>query len=54
MSAIDHPAVYDDLLDLLAAWGFCTAPCPEDIDGSGTVNVIDLLDLLAGWGPCPI
>jgi subtilisin family serine protease len=25
-------------------------PCPEDLDGSGDVDVTDLLDLLAAWG----
>jgi hypothetical protein len=29
-------------------------PCdtPGDIDGSGSVDVLDLLALLAAWGPC--
>ena len=27
---------------------------PQDLDYSGTVNVIDLLMLLASWGPCPV
>jgi hypothetical protein len=27
-------------------------PCPEDIDGNGTVDVADLVSLLAAWGPC--
>ncbi|MCZ6835815.1 MAG: choice-of-anchor J domain-containing protein [Planctomycetota bacterium] len=43
----------EDLLDLLAAWGPCLAPCPPDFDGNGVVDVEDLLDLLAAWGPCP-
>lgn len=33
--------------------GSSAAPCPADIDGSGTTNVTDLLLLLAGWGVCP-
>ena len=28
----------------------CVTPCPEDINGDGTVDVADLLDLLAAWG----
>ena len=27
--------------------------CPEDLDGSGAVDVKDLLQLLGAWGPCP-
>ena len=27
-------------------------PCPQDIDGSGTVGFEDLLSLLSAWGPC--
>ena len=27
--------------------------CPADIDGSGTVDIVDFLNLLASWGPCP-
>lgn len=44
-----------DLLDLLAAWGPCAAPCPPqsscaaDFDGDCTVGVTDLLTLLANW-----
>ena len=26
---------------------------PGDLDGDGTVGIIDLLLLLAAWGPCP-
>ncbi|MCI0676324.1 MAG: PQQ-dependent sugar dehydrogenase [Phycisphaerales bacterium] len=30
----------------------CEAPptCPEDVDGDGTVNVVDLLAVIAAWG----
>ena len=28
------------------------APCPWDLDGSGSVGASDLLSLLASWGPC--
>jgi hypothetical protein len=27
-------------------------PCPEDLDGDGTVGVVDFLAILAVWGPC--
>jgi len=37
---------------LLRAWGPCR-DCPEDLDGSGAVDLSDLLILLAQWGPCP-
>ena len=26
---------------------------PGDVDGDGTVGILDFLDLLAAWGPCP-
>ena len=49
-----------DLLDLLAAWGDCAAPCPPtcvaDIAAPGgpgadcTVDILDFLLLLASWG----
>ncbi len=29
-----------------------TDPCPEDINGDGTVSVDDLLLVIAAWGPC--
>jgi hypothetical protein len=29
-----------------------SAPCPADIDGSGTVDGSDLSILLNGWGAC--
>ncbi len=48
-----------DLLDLLAAWGDCAAPCPPtcvaDIATPGgpgadcTVDILDFLLLLANW-----
>lgn len=28
------------------------SPCPEDIDGNGSVDFSDVLGLLAGWGTC--
>jgi len=39
----------DDLLDLLASWGPCTA-CASDLNGDGNVGTPDLLILLADWG----
>jgi tetratricopeptide (TPR) repeat protein len=29
------------------------ADCPADLDGDGTVGILDFLALLAAWGPCP-
>lgn len=31
----------------------CPAACPADLNGDGTVTVIDLLAMLAAWGACP-
>ncbi len=28
------------------------APCPGDLDGDGSVGIVDFLTLLGGWGPC--
>ena len=42
-----------DLLNLLANWGACPGPCPQDITADGNVNVTDLLKLFSKWGPCP-
>ena len=28
-------------------------PVPGDLDGDGTVGIVDFLMLLAAWGPCP-
>ncbi len=42
---------YDDLvLEKLEA---PSDPCPSDLDGDGTVGVVDLLGLLAAWGTDP-
>jgi hypothetical protein len=30
------------------------APCLGDIDGDGSVGIVDFLTLLGGWGPCPV
>jgi hypothetical protein len=29
-----------------------TAPCPEDLDGSGDVGFGDILTVIGAWGPC--
>lgn len=47
----DGDVGFNDVLDLLSAWGPC-AGCAADIDGSGTVDFSDLLTLLSAWGPC--
>ena len=36
---------------ILAAWG--NKGGPEDLDGSGLVDIGDILIVLANWGPCP-
>jgi hypothetical protein len=33
--------------------GPCLAPCPADVNGDRSVDVLDLLEVLANWGPCP-
>ena len=30
----------------------CPAPCPNDVDGDGSVGFTDLLSVLVGWGVC--
>ena len=42
---------FDDLLQLLAAWGPCP-DCPEDLNDDDEVGFDDLLRLLAAWGAC--
>ena len=39
------------VLDVTQAIG--AGCCPADLDGDGTVGIIDFLMLLAAWGPCP-
>ena len=34
----------------IAAWGCPASECPADINGDGTVDVLDLLEVLAAWG----
>ncbi len=31
----------------------CVPSCPADLDGNGSVGILDLLALLAAWGDCP-
>ena len=48
----DDMVNFDDVLAVLAAWGDCPeppAPCPEDLDGNGTIDFEDLLLVLANW-----
>jgi dockerin type I repeat protein len=33
--------------------GVAPRPVPGDLDGDGSVGIVDLLALLAAWGPCP-
>ena len=47
----DGQVAFDDLLQLLAAWGEC-AGCPEDLDGDGVVSFGDVLEILTEWGLC--
>jgi len=36
------------------AWSVCQANCPEDVNGDGSINVLDLIDLLLLFGTtCP-
>ncbi|MCZ6542666.1 MAG: hypothetical protein O6768_03285 [Planctomycetota bacterium] len=39
--------------DLQVAVIECGQTIPGDLDGDGTVGILDLLALLAAWGPCP-
>lgn len=43
---------FDDLIDLLSAWGECSGACAADLDGDGAVQWSDLMVLLVQWGPC--
>jgi hypothetical protein len=31
----------------------CYVGCPEDINGNGSVDVLDIIDLISAWGACP-
>ncbi|MHC4970569.1 MAG: hypothetical protein ACYTF4_18405, partial [Planctomycetota bacterium] len=37
----------------LGAYEFPADQCPADVDGDGTVGVLDFLALLAAWGTDP-
>ena len=41
----------DDFQALLESWGPCPAEelCPGDLDGDGSVGIVDFLELLASW-----
>ncbi len=41
-----------DLLEVIAAWGFCIN-CPPDINRDDLVDISDLLEIVASWGHCP-
>lgn len=46
--SIVEAAVDDVKMETVA----CAAAVPGDVDGNGTVDVVDLLALLGVWGPC--
>lgn len=62
ISSLDRVRVFSNLIanvpvagDAVPGWG--TEPgdfmrCPGDVDGDGTVGVVDFLELLQGWGMC--
>ena len=43
---------FDDFLMLVDGWGPCPpgGACPADLNGDGTVSVVDFLIMLANWG----
>ena len=54
----DDETNIEDMLELLAAWGFCDncelpGDCPGDADNNCIINIIDLLNLFNSWGDCP-
>ena len=40
-------------LGVLCADSACPEHCYGDIDGNGTVNIVDVLGVMASWGACP-
>ncbi|MEE9296195.1 MAG: hypothetical protein V3W34_14710 [Phycisphaerae bacterium] len=51
------PADVADATGLLANWDPCLdspQTCPGDLDGEGTVGILDVLALRASWGAVPI
>ncbi len=49
-SDLDGIVGINDFLAVLANWGGCAAPCPEDADLDGVVGILDFLNVLANWG----
>ncbi len=45
-----NAAIFDFSLDNVQLGGDRAAPCPADIDGSGSVDVGDLITVLSAWG----
>lgn len=48
----DGMVTFDDLLDVLVAWGPC-AVCAEDVDANGVIDSFDLIEQIERWGACP-
>ena len=42
-----------DCVSICPAGGICQPQCPWDLDGGGSVGILDLLALLAAWGANP-
>lgn len=40
----------NDLLDVINAWGPCTAGCDADTDSSQSIDINDLLAVINNWG----
>jgi hypothetical protein len=49
-SDLDGTVGINDFLAVLAEWGVCGVPCPEDTDLDGSVGILDFLTVLANWG----
>lgn len=50
---VGPPDPYTDDDELLVTFGVVDPIiCPEDLNGDGTINVLDLLILLGAWGQC--
>ena len=43
---------FADILAIIAVWGPCGVPCPEDLSGNSQVDFADILAAIAAWGPC--
>jgi hypothetical protein len=46
-------AAIDELADVVMLEKNSGTTVPGDLDGDGTVGIVDFLQLLAAWGPCP-